>query len=206
MNNTVELRLWCGSDEYHAEAAWESTGGMTEEKRGRIKKLLCEILAGHDPKHTVPFEHSFLSFRVTVDLATHIHMLKHRIGVSISSQSARYKEIKDGTYWIPRDWDEKAIEWLSIHYNDCEQMYHDLVHYLTPTLGRQRAKESARFVLPYGHQITSTVSFNFLSFMHFQKLRNDPSAQAEVREIANRMLELVRETGAFPLSLDAWGY
>jgi thymidylate synthase ThyX len=42
--------------------------------------------------------------------------------------------------------------------------------------------------------------------MHFQGLRNSEHAQVEIKEIAQKMLELVRETGKFDLSLAAFGY
>jgi thymidylate synthase ThyX len=42
--------------------------------------------------------------------------------------------------------------------------------------------------------------------MHLQGLRNKPDAQLEIREIAQRMLELVRSTGEFDASLIAFGY
>ena len=45
--------------------------------------------------HHTPFEKSSLHFLVTVDQATHIHLLKHRIGVAINGESARYKELKE---------------------------------------------------------------------------------------------------------------
>jgi thymidylate synthase ThyX len=42
--------------------------------------------------------------------------------------------------------------------------------------------------------------------MAFQKLRNDEHAQKEIREIAQKMLVLVKDTGQFDLSLEAFGY
>lgn len=71
---------------------------------------------------------------------------------------------------------------------------------------RKRAKEVARFYLPYGNQILSDISFNFRSFMHFQKLRNADDAQKEICRLAKEMLDLVRETGCFDESLKAFGY
>ena len=73
-------------------------------------------------------------------------------------------------------------------------------------MSRQRAKESARFILPYGTQMTYLVTFNFLSFIHFQNLRNSDKAQQEVRKLAADMLRLVRETHRFDRSLEAWGW
>ena len=77
---------------------------------------------------------------------------------------------------------------------------------MTPVLGRKRAKESARYYLPYATQITADIAFNWRSFMHFQGLRNDEHAQDEIHEIAQTMLDLIRETGVFNASLDAFGY
>ena len=42
------------------------------------------------------------------------------------------------------------------------------------------------------------VSFNWRSFYHFQKLRNDEHAQKEIREIAQQMLDLVKGIGGNP--------
>jgi thymidylate synthase (FAD) len=85
--------------------------------------------------------------------------------------------------------------------------YHDTLNRLVQKgMSRKRAKESARFYLPYGNQITADISFNFRSFMHFQGLRNSEHAQLEVREIAKQMLILVKETDKFNLSLSAFGY
>lgn len=155
--------------------------------------------------HHTPFEKSSLHFLVTCDIASHIHLLKHRIGVSINAESARYKELTP-TFYTPIDWLEKDL--LVEFYGSVTTslaLYHKLLNRLV-ALGysRTRAKESARFVLPYASQITSDVMFNFRSFMHFQKLRNDSHAQLEIREIAREMLILVKETGAFNLSLEAF--
>ena len=100
--NKVELVGWYGGDEAHAMSAWTSTSReLTKEKRSRIPQLL-KMLAENG--HETPFEKSSLHFLVTVDTATHVHLLKHRIGVSINGESARYKELKDDKYVVPSDW------------------------------------------------------------------------------------------------------
>ena len=62
----------------------------------------------------------------------------------------------------------------------------------TPILGRKRAKESARFFKTFNSQITMDILFNFRSFVHFQRLRNSEHAQREVRELAEEMLNQVK--------------
>lgn len=202
--NTVELLGFYGGDETHALSAWTSTSrDLIEDKRGRLGKLLKDLAeAGHE----TPFEKSFLHFLVTTDIATHIHLIKHRIGVSVNAESARYKELKDDKFYIPNDWPEHLKYSLAEFITDAQGRYHMAVEGLTPMLGRKRAKESARFFLPYATQITADVGLNFRSFIHFQRLRNSEHAQKEVREVAQEMLRLTRETGAFNLSLEAFGY
>jgi thymidylate synthase (FAD) len=84
--------------------------------------------------------------------------------------------------------------------------YHETLESLVKSgMSRKRAKESARFYLPYGNQITADVMFNFRSFVHFIRLRYSEHAQLEIKDIAKQMLELVQETGAFPATLNSFG-
>lgn len=206
MKNNVELEGWYGGDETHALAAWTSTKReLTEEKRGRIGDLL-KMLAQSEPQHTSPFEKSLLHFIVTAETASHIHLLKHRIGVSINGESARYREHRQDKWYVPEDWPEDIQLSLDEYTKEGFRRYHDaVVELVAAGLGRKRAKESARLFLPYASQIFLDVTFNFQSFAHFQRLRNHVEAQGEIREIAETMLVLVRETGDFDLSLAAYG-
>ena len=203
MENTVQLIGTYGNDTIIAMSAWTSTSrDLTEEKKNRIPALL-KMLA--DNGHETPFEKSSLHFLVTADIASHIHCLKHRIGVSINCESARYKELKEDKYYIPHDWPNEERMLLQNHCIESLERYHAALTRLTPTLGRKRAKESARFYLPYATQLTFDVMFNMRSFIHFQRLRNDEAAQVEIREIAQEMLQLVKADGNFIYTLEAFG-
>ena len=209
--NKIELLGYYGSDLIHAQSAWTSTSrDLTEEKIGRVGKLL-KMLASEG--HHTPFEKSSLHFLVTVDQATHIHLLKHRIGVSINGESARYKELKEDKTYIPDDWfthDNSVVrEWAKVlkeNTDDCNRLYHECLEELTPILGRKRAKESARFFKTMNSQISMDVMFNWRSFYHFQKLRNSEHAQLEVRELAQMMLDEVKklEDNPFELTIEAF--
>jgi thymidylate synthase (FAD) len=200
--NSVELIGYYGSDEIIALSAWTSTSrDLNDEKRGRIDKLLTML--ARDGHHT-PFEKSSLHFLVTSDIASHIHLLKHRIGVNINAESARYKEFTIDKFYIPYDWPDNQKLELENHIKNSFNRYHACIKELEAQgVSRKRAKESARFYLPYGIQITCDVMFNWRSFAHFQKLRNDSHAQVEIRDIAQKMLTLVEETGAFPHTIEA---
>ena len=204
MNNKVELLGYYGSDLTHAQSAWTSTSrDITEEKKARIPKLLT-MLASEG--HETPFEKSSFHFLVTVDQATHIHLLKHRIGVSINGESARYKELKEDKTFIPTDWPKDWQDKLDVYTRAANGFYHAALEELTPLLGRKRAKESARFFKTFNSQIDMDLMFNFTSFVHFQRLRNSEHAQVEVRELAQQMLDLVKgiEGNPFQHTIEAF--
>lgn len=206
MANSVELLGYYGGDIEHACAAWTSTGGeLTEEKKARIPGLL-KYLAENN--HNSPFERSLLHFRVVCDTASHIHILKHRIGVSVNGESARYKELQEDKFYVPAGWPEESQQALTHWAETGYALYHETLAELEPLLGRKRAKESARFFLPYASQLSLDLSFNFRSFEHFLGLRMKPDAQLEIQQIAQQMLSLVQtETNDdFKYTLEAFGY
>jgi thymidylate synthase (FAD) len=185
MENKVELLGYYGSDEVIACSAWTSTSrNLTDEK---------------------PFEKGSVHFLVDTDIASHIHLLKHRIS-SLNAESARYKELKEDKYYIPEDWSDEWARKLSLYTQEGNQLYHECIKDLEPLLGRKRAKESARFFKTYNSQIQADISFNMRSFANFLKLRNSEHAQVEIREIAAKMLELVEgiEGNPFKFTLGAF--
>jgi len=207
MKNQVELLGYYGDDQAHACSAWTSTSReLTEDKVNRIPKLL-KMLA--DEGHHTPFEKSYLHFLVTTDIASHIHIIKHRVGVSVNGESARYKEIKEDKYLIPEDWPLLWQEQLRSYTQLGLDKYHNCIDSLVNehNFDRKRAKESARFFRTYNTQITADVSFNWRSFYHFQSLRNKPNAQLEIREIAQTMLDLVKNIDGNPFkhTIEAFG-
>lgn len=232
MRNLVELLGYYGGDKTHSCSAWTSTSReLTKEKIARIPKLLKTLVEGsHGNPHGSPFEKSSLHFLVTTDIASHIHIIKHRIAVAVNAESARYKELKEDKYYLPEDWgDIECSDALKYNFIGGEQyiahigykwvdllqkytemgniLYHQCVKDLENKLGRKRAKESARFFKTYNSQVTADVMFNFRSFTHFLKLRRPESAQKEIREIAEKMLKLVKEIpeNPFQYSLEAFG-
>jgi thymidylate synthase (FAD) len=227
--NNVVLLGYYGSDQVIAQSAWTSTSrDLSPEKLERIPKLINMLWS---EGHETPFEKASVHFLVNCDIASHIHLLKHRIA-SINAESARYKELKEDKFYIPEDWKgiqlsesvldddgifaigkddvgEDAEEWTSIleFYTELgNNLYHKCLEDLTPVLGRKRAKESARFFKTYNSQIQADVQFNMRSFANFQKLRNSEHAQLEIREIAQQMLDLVKniEGNPFKHTLEVW--
>ena len=231
MENTVELIGWYGGDKAIARAAWTSTQADVEAKTDeQIRDLLVNKLwnNGTGKAHKTPFERGIVEFNVTCDAASHIHIIKHR-HANVNGESARYKELKEDKYYLPEDWGKEPnlcdhgrglpfwgfcqgqqtwLYWLEEYTKLGNKLYHECLADLTPVLGRKRAKESARFFKTYNSQITLSVMMNMSCFENFLKLRLDEAAQLEIREIAAKMLELVKNIDGQPFkhTLEAWGY
>lgn len=203
MTNKIELIGHYGSDEVIACSAWTSTSReLNDEKKSRIPRLIDMLWSNG---HETPFEKGSVHFLVDTDIASHIHLLKHRIA-SINAESARYKELKEDKYYIPDDWPERWQAALAYYTEQGDELYHECLKELEPILGRKRAKESARFFKTYSSQIQADVQFNMRSFANFLKLRNSEHAQKEIREIAAEMVRLVKEIEGEPFkhTLEAW--
>ncbi|MFN9303232.1 MAG: FAD-dependent thymidylate synthase [Candidatus Kapaibacterium sp.] len=216
MKNSVELLGYYGSDEVIACSAWTSTNReLTDEKRERIPKLIKMLW---ENGHETPFEKGSVHFLVNCDIASHIHLLKHRIS-SLNAESARYKELKEDKYYLPEDWNNIKISHLDLgspsdswidrlkeYTEEGNRLYHKCLEDLTPVLGRKRAKESARFFKTYNSQIQADIMFNMRSFANFLKLRRCEHAQLEIKMIADEMYNMVKniEGQPFKHTLDVW--
>jgi thymidylate synthase (FAD) len=212
--NKVELIGYYGDDTTIACSAWTSTSrNLTDDKRKRIGKLINMLWS---EGHETPFEKGTVHFLVDTDIASHIHLLKHRIS-SLNAESARYKELKEDKYYLPEDWgdignscdagnglrgfckyEQPWVYWLEEYTKLGNELYHRCIEDLEPVLGRKRAKESARFFKTYNSQIQADVMFNMRSFANFIKLRNSEHAQLEIREIAQKMWDLVENIEGQP--------
>lgn len=211
--NTVELLGFYGDDQTVACSAWTSVNReLTQDKIKRIPQMIEMLWSNH---HETPFEKVSVHFLVDTDIASHIHLLKHRMA-NINGESARYKELKEDKFYLPEDWknirlssdiefpdgegggffyEEGKFTWdfiLKEYTEFGNKLYHQCLEDLTPVLGRKRAKESARFFKTYNSQIQADVTFNMRSFANFIKLRNSEHAQLEIREVAQQMWDLVQ--------------
>lgn len=223
--NTVELIGWYGGDRAIARAAWTSTQADVDKKTDeQVRDLLVNKLWNNGGKpHKTPFERGIVEFNIVCDAASQIHCIKHRLA-NINGESARYKELKDDRYLIPEDWGnilatnltgeylekhngKKWADILKIHTDISNQLYHASLLDLEKVLGRKRAKESSRFFKTYNSQATISVMMNMSCFHNFYSLRADKVAQLEIREIAEKMLECIKniEGNPFRYTLEAFG-
>jgi flavin-dependent thymidylate synthase len=206
----VQLVGHYGSDEQIALAAWTSTSReLTEDKIKRIPKMIETL---YSEGHKTPFERGIVHFLVEADIASHIHLIKHR-HMGTNGESARYKELKEDKMYIPEDWKfiktenkevvnkfgtDTWIEILEEYTNFGNFLYHEALKDLTPILGRKRAKESARYFKTYNSVITTDCIMNISCFANFYKLRHSDKAQKEISDIAEEMMILLENIEGNP--------
>ncbi len=156
---------------------------MDEEK---IEEILCKIKeSGH---HSV-IEHSSFTFAVHDVSRTLTHQLvRHRLA-SYSQQSQRYVDIENFDPVIPETIkeNEEALGRYEDFMSEVKETYSELKEMEEVPL------EDARFVLPNATRSNIIVTMNARELWHFFSLRCCKRAQWEIRDLANKMLELVKE-------------
>lgn len=215
----VELLNFFGGDLNHANVARVSfakeADNYTEEQNAKLIKYLVEH------KHTSPFRHSTLQFRIKCPIYVERQLHKHQVGVSVNSVSGRYVDFSDSYYEIPfGEWRKQSKSskqgsegYLSQEDQEtahaeqeyvikvCKQAYDTLLD-----LGV--SKEQARSVLPLSLETEFIWTGSFLAFMHMCNLRLKEDTQKETRDVVRSMLYLVKNIKGNPFkeTLKAFNY
>lgn len=164
---------------------------MTEEKCEKLLKKLMQL--GHES----PMEHACFTFAVEgISRACSHQIVRHRIA-SYSQQSQRYVDSKNFNYIIPP----------SIKKNEsAKQRFEEIMVKIGRAyeeLKEVAPKEDARFVLPNAGETKIIITMNARSLKNFFKHRTCTRAQWEIREMAQRMLKICKETA--PLLFEGMG-
>jgi thymidylate synthase (FAD) len=162
------------------------------------EKVLRFLLKG---KHGTPFEHNFFKWHVRAPIFVFREWHRHRIGVSINEESARYTPLKGdfyvpdrddireqhgrpGAYTFERVEDDMKAETVQ---RIMESQYQEAYAAYEWMMGEGIAKEIARAVLPVGIYSQMIWTCNARSLMNFLSLRNHPTALREIRVYAQAM-------------------
>ncbi|MEF8874505.1 MAG: FAD-dependent thymidylate synthase [Candidatus Thermoplasmatota archaeon] len=156
---------------------------MTEEQ---IEEILAKIReSGH---HSV-IEHASFTFAIHHVSRSLTHQLvRHRLA-SYSQQSQRYVDIEDFDPVVPDSIKED---------DEARELFHGLMEDIQEAYIELKEKEDipledARYVLPNATRSNIIVTMNARELWHFFSLRCCKRAQWEIRDMANRMLELSKE-------------
>ncbi len=180
--------------------------GLTPEKTEDFLNMLSDL--GHES----PVEHATFTFGIEgVSRALLAQLTRHRIA-SFSVQSQRYVSKLDFDYVIPPEIEAipeakaefiKAMEEDAEHYENLRRMLIESHKARLVSEGKDEksalkaaeklANEDARFVLPNACDTKIIMTMNVRSLYNFFSLRCCNRAQWEIRELATKMLALVRE-------------
>lgn len=156
-------------------------------------------------RHGSPFEHNMFSFKVVCPIFVAREWFRHRIS-SFNEMSGRYTELPD-EMWLPDYMSFRtqvgkpgsySFEPIDTSTADAarsiiEHLYREsrIAYQTLLTLGV--AKEVARIVLPLGQQTQFIYTVNARSLMNFLSLRNEATAQREIRLFAEVIEDLAYE-------------
>jgi thymidylate synthase (FAD) len=195
---------WQTDTEVGAEALAEMAGRVCYMSYGKGRKTNREFV-GHliDVGHGSVLEHAVWSFVITGVSRSFTHELIRHRHFSYSQLSQRYVDESDSDFVEPdviaedpelhAIWKE-AVDASRSAYDrlipGLERRYADVPE---KTLRRKLARQAARSVLPNATETKIFMTGNARALRHFIELRGSEHADVEIRKVAVRLLEILRE-------------
>lgn len=209
----VELIDYMGSDlsvvnaarvSFHKESDWEYEYDKHDgHGPGHLKasdQKLINYLAVHN--HWSPFAHTSIQIRVTAPIFVARQLVKHQVGGVWNEVSRRYVD-DEPSFYFPSVWRGKpenakqgssgvvdlnmladACASPSALVKECLRTYSEMI-----ALGV--APEQARMVLPQNTMTEWIWTGSLMFFARVCKLRLDPHAQEETRQVAEQINKLI---------------
>ena len=209
-----DCRVTCidsmGDDRRIAQAARVSTAGLDNDREKYVGLVRALIRDGH----WSPLESCTMTIAFDVPAFTRDQIIRHR-SMSFSVFSLRYSEAKP-EFWVPADGRplvqvgkaldyrrEAGTDWqraiaggnIAAAAKEAWERYAWLIE-------SGIANEVARTVLPNSVYSPFWATGNLRSWLHFVGIRNDPHAQREVREAAEKVENIIGER--WPVALAAY--
>lgn len=156
----------------------------------RVQSVLSTIMKSG---HFSTLEHVSYTFAVDgVSRALTHQLVRHRLA-SFNQQSQRYVKFTEGVETVKPDtvsYDEEANRIFDEAINAVLEGYQKLLDAGIPA-------EDARYLLPNAAETKIVITMNIRELLHFFSLRCCNRAQWEIREMAHRMLALVKPTAPY---------
>ena len=147
-----------------------------------LNSLVHAMRAGH----TSVAENASFTFSIEgVSRVLETQLVRHRIGASYAIQSGRYNARDPTNYVIPFDIDDLYDE----HFILFDHALRDLDNYLKEN---GINAEERRYFYPQGLKTNIIMTMNGRELLHWLSLRLCTRAQKEHRELAEKILELVK--------------
>jgi thymidylate synthase (FAD) len=153
-------------------------------------------------RHGSVIEHAVWTFLFEgVSRALTHELVRHR-HLSYSQLSQRYVDESEVGFVLPPEivegsdawavWKESCERSLSEYRTLLERIEEQVKDEPSATLRRKRARQTARSLLPNSAETKIVVTGNARAWRHFVDLRGSPSAEAEVRLLAVRLLRALK--------------
>ena len=214
----IETLDYMGNDLTVANAARVSFG-KRKNKYDKSDERLVRYLAKH--KHFSPFRHLMVQFHIKAPEFVMRQWYKHVVGIETTSSSStkdhawneisgRYVPVEE--YYIPEVWrrqsedNKQASEGAISDQEKAKDKYKTALalikHYYDELLELGVAKEQARVLLPLAAYTEVYWTASFQAIVNFIELRDEPTAQWEIREYAKALKKLL--FGINPKTDEIW--
>lgn len=160
----------------------------------KVKDVSYEKFLGKILKmgHLSVLEHASFTFGIEgISRATSHQLVRHRLA-SYSQQSQRYVKFKEPEFVAPPSVKKnpKIAKKFSDAVASIYNFYNEMLEAGIPA-------EDARYALPNAAETKIIVTMNARELLHFFGLRTCERAQWEIREMAKKMLSLVKKEAPF---------
>lgn len=152
-----------------------------------------------DKGHESILEHASFTFYVTgVSRSLTHELIRHR-HLSFSELSQRYVDVERAEFIDPpavqdNDLDFFTVEAMGEAIARAKESYHGIVRDLSADgLPRKQAREAARCVMPNATETRIVVTGNVRAWRHVIQLRGSEHADAEIREFALNVFDILYE-------------
>jgi thymidylate synthase (FAD) len=193
----------------------ESTWELPDDNINHLEVLsdkdakLIKYLAKHN--HWTTFGHCFAQFRIKAPIFVARQLVKHQVGLVWNEVSRRYVD-HEPEFWFPDVWRGRPegsmkqgssgnVERQDICWVISEGACQTALKYYNSLLEINVAPEQARMVLPLNSMTEWYWSGSLAAWARVCKLRLDPHAQLETREIAVQIDEYMKRL--FPVAWEA---
>ena len=201
----VELSDHMGSDQKIADCARVSYGADNDGKSTDLLYYLME----HD--HSSPFEMGEIVVKATAPLYIVSQWQRHRT-FSYNQISLRYTEAKNESFFMPetlrkqsktnKQGSNGAVDNQDLCQSIMQESIENSFETYKTLLANGVCREQARGVLPTATNTTFICKGNLKNWLHFIKLRQHETAQAEIRWFADKVADIIAEK--FPVTYDAF--
>jgi len=212
----VELLNYFGSDKMAADVARVSYGKIKDQFDDKDIRLI-KYLVRH--KHTSPFRHAQLQFRIQCPIFVERQLFKHQVGWSANSISGRYVDFSD-SYDLPKQLRYQSTDSKqgsagdvpeyqnTLLINKMQEVVENAKSVYEELVGANISKEQCRVILPLCLETTFIWTGSLLAFFHLCELRLKPDAQKETREVVQEMLNEVKsiKDNPFEHTIESFGF